>query len=258
VNDILNEIVENKKKEVEQLKRQRPLSYLQKRIARQRPPLNFSRALAGNKTKIIAEVKKASPSKGDLNPNLDHVEIARIYEKGGAAAISVLTESRYFKGSIDYLAQIKKAVNIPLLRKDFIFDPYQIYEARAYGADAVLLIVAITEQGLLSGLIKLARNLDLDCLVEVHNVEELERAIDSKAKIVGINNRNLKTFNVDIDTTKHLLPLIQQDTITISESGIRSGDDIKKLNKWKVNAALIGESLVTADDVLAKLREFVL
>ncbi|MCK5428579.1 MAG: indole-3-glycerol-phosphate synthase, partial [Anaerolineales bacterium] len=178
--------------------------------------------------------------------------------KGGAAAISVLTESRYFKGSIDYLAQIKKAVNIPLLRKDFIFDPYQIYEARAYGADAVLLIVAITEQGLLSGLIKLARNLDLDCLVEVHNVEELERAIDSKAKIVGINNRNLNTFNVDIDTTKHLLPLIQQDTITISESGIRSGDDIKKLNKWKVNAALIGESLVTADDVLAKLREFVL
>ena len=256
--DILNEIVENKKREVELLKRQRPLSYLRKRIARQRPPHDFARALAGNRVSIIAEVKKASPSKGDLNPDLDHVAMAMIYQQGGAAAISVLTESSYFAGSINYLEQIRAVVHVPLLRKDFIFDPYQIYEARAYGADAVLLIVAILEQGLLSGLIKLARNLNLNCLVEVHNQEELDRAISAKAKIIGINNRDLKTFNVDLDTTKRLLPLVPQGVITVSESGITSGDDIKTLDEWNVNAALIGESLVTANDVLSKLKEFVL
>jgi len=258
MNDILNEIVENKKKEVEQLKRQRPLSYLQKLIARQRPPLGFARALDGDRTKIIAEIKKASPSKGDLNPNLDPVKTARIYEQGGAAAISVLTESRYFKGSVDYLAQIRQVVNIPLLRKDFIFDPYQLYEARAYGADAVLLIVAILEQGLLFGLIKLARNLNLGCLVEAHDEIELMRAANAKAKIIGINNRDLKTFNVDINTTQRLLPLTPQGTITVSESGIKSGDDVKMLDEWNVNAALIGESLVTANDVQSKLEEFAL
>jgi len=184
--------------------------------------------------------------------------MAKVYKQGGAAAISVLTESRYFKGSIDYLAQIREAADIPLLRKDFIFDPYQMYEARAYGADAVLLIVAILEQGSLSGLIKLARNLNLDCLVEVHNEEELKRAVSAKAKIIGINNRNLHTFNVDINTTKRLLPFVPQSAITVSESGIKSREDIKTLNEWKVNAALIGESLVTANNALLKLREFIL
>jgi len=258
MNDILREIVENKKIAVEQLKRQRPLSYLQKRIARQRLPLDFAGALRGNSVSIIAEVKKASPSKGDLNSDLDPIEMAKVYKQGGAAAISVLTESRYFKGSIDYLAQIREAADIPLLRKDFIFDPYQMYEARAYGADAVLLIVAILEQGSLSGLIKLARNLNLDCLVEVHNEEELKRAVSAKAKIIGINNRNLHTFNVDINTTKRLLPFVPQSAITVSESGIKSREDIKTLNEWKVNAALIGESLVTANNALLKLREFIL
>lgn len=258
MHNILNEIVENKKIEVERLKKERPITALQTLIDEREPTLKFARALTGNKTRIIAEVKKASPSKGDLNSKLDPVEIARIYEKGGAAAISVLTESRYFKGSIDYLAQIRKAVDIPLLRKDFIFDPYQIYEARAYGADAVLLIVAILEQPQLSKLIKLAHSIGLACLVEVHNEYELMRATDAKAKIIGINNRDLTTFKVNINTTQRLLPLIPQGTVTVSESGITSRNDVNTLNDWQVNAALIGEALVTADDINSKLSEFVL
>lgn len=258
MHNILNEIVENKKIEVERLKLERPIAALQKMIDERKPTLKFARALSGNKTKIIAEVKKASPSKGDLNPNLDPVEIARIYEEGGAAAISVLTEKAYFKGSIDYLAQIREAVTIPTLRKDFIFDEYQIYEARAYGADAVLLIVAILEQPQLSKLIKLARSIGLECLVEVHNEYEMMRAADTKPVIIGINNRDLATFNVDINTTQRLLPLIPPGTVTVSESGIQNRNDVKTLSDWQVNAALIGEALVTADDINSKLSEFVL
>jgi indole-3-glycerol phosphate synthase len=258
MNDMLRRIVENKKKEVAQLKKERPLPYLQKRIARQKPLLDFTRALVGDHTRIIAEVKKASPSKGDLNPNLDHIVLAKIYQQGGAAAISVLTEKAYFKGNINFLAEIRDAVAIPLLRKDFIFDHYQIYEAKAYGADALLLIVAILEQAQLAELINTTHSLKMSCLVEVHNEKEIERAVAANAKIIGINNRDLATFNVDMDTTKRLLSLIPQGTITVSESGISSGDDIKMLDEWKVNAALIGESLVTTDDPLLKLREFVL
>jgi indole-3-glycerol phosphate synthase len=255
---MLKEIVENKTKEVELLKRERPLSYVQKRISRQRPPLDFVHALVGDHTRIIAEVKKASPSKGDLNPDLDHVVMAKMYQQGGAAAISVLTEKTYFLGNINYLAQIRDAVDIPLLRKDFIFDQYQIYEARAYGADALLLIVAILEQAQLAKLIDTSHDLKMSCVIEVHNENELERAISANAKVIGINNRDLADFNVDIDTTKRLLPLVPEGVITISESGIKSGEDIRMLDEWKVNAALIGESLVTADDALSKLREFVL
>jgi indole-3-glycerol phosphate synthase len=258
LHNILNEIVENKKIEVERLKKEQPLPDLQKRIDERKPALKFAKALTGGKTRIIAEVKKASPSKGDLNLNLNHIEIAKIYEKGGAAAISVLTESHYFKGSIDYLAQIREAVNIPLLRKDFIFDEYQIYKARAYGADAVLLIVAILNQKQLSRLVKLAHSIGLECLVEVHNEYELMRAADAKAKIIGINNRDLQTFNVDINTTQRLLPLIPPGTATVSESGIQNRNDVKTLSDWKVNAALIGEALVTASDINSKLSEFVL
>ncbi len=255
---MLNEIVENKRKEVAQIKRERPLSYLQKRIARQKPPLDFARALVGDHTKIIAEVKRASPSKGDLNLDLDHIALAKLYQYGKAAAISVLTEKAYFKGGLNYLSEIRDETNVPLLRKDFIFDQYQIYEARAYGADALLLIVAILEQAQLAELVSTAHSLKMSCLVEVHNEEEVERAVSADAMIIGINNRNLVTFSVDIDTTKRLLPLIPQGIVTVSESGIKNGDDIKMLNEWKLNAALIGESLVTADDVLSKLREFVL
>jgi indole-3-glycerol phosphate synthase len=257
-NNILSEIVASKKIEVERLKLERPLTALQKLIEKQKPPLDFAHALTGDKTSIIAEIKKASPSRGDLNPNLDHVIQAKLYQQGGAAAISVLTESSYFKGNINYLTDIKDKVNIPLLRKDFIFDAYQIYEARAYGADALLLIVAVLEQKQLTDLIELARDLELECLVEVHDENEMKIAADAKAEIIGINNRDLKTFNVDINTTKRLLPLVPNGAKIVSESGIKNRNDIKTLSDWKVNAALIGESLVTASDPLEKLKEFVL
>ncbi|MBT3363262.1 MAG: indole-3-glycerol phosphate synthase TrpC [Chloroflexi bacterium] len=256
--DILKKIVKDKKIEVQRLKVERPVATLEKLIAEQKPPLDFARALTGDKTSIIAEIKKASPSKGNLAPNLDHVAQAKLYQQGSAAAISVLTESKYFMGNINYLADIRDKVNIPILRKDFIFDAYQIYEARAYGADALLLIVAILEQTQLTDLIALARDLKLGCLIEVHDEYEMKRAADANAKIIGINNRDLKTFNVDINTTKRLLPLVPDGAKIVSESGIKNRSDIKTLNSWKVNAALIGESLVTASDALQKLKELVL
>ena len=258
MHSILSQIVADKRAEVERLKRERPLAELERIIAERKPALDFARALAGNKTRIIAEVKRASPSKGDINPDLDPVETAIIYERAGAAAISVLTESRYFKGSIDYLAQIRDAVAVPLLRKDFIFDPYQVYEARSYGADSLLLIAAILNQDDLSVLLKLSASLGMDCLVEVHDEREMERAIRAKPAIIGINNRDLKDFSVNINTTGRLLPMLPQGTICVSESGIKNRNDIEMLNEWQVNAALIGESLVAAVDIEAKMKEFVL
>ncbi len=258
MNNILDRIVADKRAEVELLKKERPLAELEQLIAKRKPNRGFARALSGDRTRIIAEVKKSSPSKGDINPNLDPVKTARIYERAGAAAISVLTESGYFKGSIDYLSQIRDVVAIPILRKDFIFDPYQIYEAGAYGADALLLITAILNQDDLSVLLKLSESLGMDCLVEVHDEREMERAVMAKSAIIGINNRDLKNFSIDINTTRRLLPMLPEGTICVSESGIKNRTDIETLNEWKVNAALIGESLVAADDIEAKLKEFVL
>jgi indole-3-glycerol phosphate synthase (EC 4.1.1.48) len=177
-------------------------------------------------------VKQASPSRGILHPNFNPVELAKVYAQGDAAAISVLTEANYFKGNIDYLPAIREAINLPLLRKDFIFDPYQVYESRAYGADALLLIVAILEQEQLKELLLLSHSLGLKCLVEVHTENEVGRAILSEAEIIGINNRDLNTFAVDINTTHRLRPLIPPRGIVVSESGIRSQKDVEKLRKW--------------------------
>jgi len=252
---MLDKIIASKKEEVERRKKTLPLSHLKERIAQQKPPLDFLHALNGNHIKLIAEVKQASPSRGILRSNLNHVELARIYAKGGAATISVLTETNYFKGNIDHLAAIRKRVELPLLRKDFIFDPYQVYESRAYGADALLLIVAILSQSHLEKLLSLSHSLGLRCLVEVHNEKEVERALRSKAEIIGINNRDLKTFTVDINTTHCLRPLIPPQCIVVSESGITTRSEVEKLMEWKVNAALVGEALITANDVLTKMRE---
>ena len=190
-----------------------------------------------------------------LRPNFDPIELAQIYSDCGAAAISVLTETNYFMGSIEHLAAINKVVQLPLLRKDFIFDPYQVYESRAYGADALLLIAAILSQKQLKELVSLSHSLGLRCLVEVHNEGEVERAVLSEAEIIGINNRDLNTFAVDINTTCRLRPLIPKEKIVVSESGIRSRSDMEKLRKWRVDAVLVGEALVTAGDVTAKMRE---
>jgi len=254
---MLEKIVALKKEKVEQRKKVLSLSCLKERIARQRPPLDFASALVGDHVRLIAEVKQASPSRGVLNPNLNPTKLAKTYAEGGAAAISVLTEENYFKGSIDYLAAIREVVRLPLLRKDFIFDPYQVYESRAYGADALLLIAAILSRPQLEELLSLSHSLGLRCLVEVHKEDEVERALRSKARIIGINNRDLDTFNIDINTTRRLRPLIPQTRIVVSESGIKTRSDTEKLKEWGVNAILVGETLVTAGDVLTKMRELV-
>ena len=252
---MLDKIIAGKKREVEQRKKVLPLAQLEKRIAQQKRPLDFALALKDRSVQLIAEVKRASPSRGTLCLNFIPIELATTYAQGGANAISVLTEASYFKGSIDHLAAIRQMVGLPLLRKDFIFDPYQVYESRAYGADALLLIVAILSQEQLNRLLSLSHSLGLKCLVEVHNKAEVERAVLSGAEIIGINNRDLSTFAVDISTTSRLRPLIPEQKIVVSESGIRSREDIKKLADWGVNAVLIGEALVTAGDILGKMRE---
>jgi indole-3-glycerol phosphate synthase len=192
-----------------------------------------------------------------LSPNFNPTKLARTYAEGGAAAISVLTEANCFMGSNEHLAAIKEVVALPLLRKDFIFDPYQVYESRAYGADALLLITAILSQGQLNDLVSLSHSLGLMCLVEVHNGDEVERAVLSEAEIIGINNRDLNTFTVDINTTRRLRPLVPKGKIVVSESGIRSRKDMEKLRKWGVDAVLVGEALVTAGDVRAKMKELI-
>jgi len=251
---ILDKIIADKKEEVELVKSRTPLATLKERIAR-RKPRDFKGALQGNGLKLIAEVKKASPSKGVLCPDFKPVEIAKAYEQSGAAAISVLTETKYFQGYLDYLTAIREEVNIPLLRKDFIFDEYQIYESAAYGADAILLIASILSQEEIEKFLKLSKSLKLSCLVEVHNEAELLKAMLAGAKIIGINNRNLETFKVDTDITRRLRMMIPSEDIVVSESGINSKDDIKKMKECKVNAVLVGEALVTAKDIPAKIKE---
>ena len=253
----LDKIVARKKEEVEQRKVSLPLARLKERITPQEAPKDFASALRGDNIRLIAEIKRASPSRGVLCDHINPAELAQIYYQGGAAAISVLTEANFFLGSISDLELTRKAVDLPLLRKDFIFDPYQVYETRAYGADALLLIVAILSQTELEELLSLSYSLGLRCLVEVHNESEVERAIKSHTEIIGINNRDLTTFAVDIRTTQRLRPLIPDEKIVVSESGIRNRDDVEKLEEWGVDAMLIGEAFVTAGDILDKMRQLV-
>ncbi len=255
---MLNRIIAQKRDEVRQRKRSLSLASLEERIAQQRPPLDLVAALRGNRGRLIAEVKQASPSRGLLCPDFNPVRLAQEYAQGGAAAISVLTEVNYFGGSLDHLSAIREAVNLPLLRKDFIFDPFQVYESRAYGADALLLIVALLSQGQLEELLSLSHSLGLKCLVEVHHEAEIDRALLSKAEIIGINNRDLNTLSVDLNTTRRLRALLPQEQIVVSESGINSRRDMEKLKGWGVNAVLVGEALVTASDIQDKMRELII
>jgi indole-3-glycerol phosphate synthase len=251
---ILDKIVSVKRQDVEQRKRSAPVTELESLIA-QRKMLDFTAAIKGPEVKLIAEVKKASPSRGVLCPELNPVELAVTYAKAGAAAISVLTEVAHFQGSLDYLTKIKRKVDKPLLRKDFIFDPYQVYESAAFGADAILLIAAILPKNNLEALVALSRRLGLASLVEVHNKSELEKALLADAEIIGINNRDLNTFQVDINTTRRLRPLVPPGCIIVSESGIKNREDMVKMKEWGVHAVLIGEALVTAGNVPAKIGE---
>ncbi len=252
----LDSIVADKLAELEQRQKIVPLPELEAAIKEKPLPLDLAPALAGDRLRLIAEVKRASPSRGVLCVNLDPVRLAETYARCGAAAISVLTESRYFGGSGEDLVAIRRQLpKIPLLRKDFVLKPYQVFESRAWGADAVLLILAILDDTELKELLSLNHDLGMQCLVEVHNEEELKRALACDVKIIGINNRNLDTMAVDINVTKRLRPLIPSDRLVVSESGIKGRGDVERLREWGVDAVLIGEALVTASDVAAKIKE---
>lgn len=252
----LDDIVAEKRKGLKQRQKATPLSALEDVIKQQPTPIDLTEALKGDGISLIAEIKRASPSKGALNLNLDAVALAKTYARCGAAAISVLTEERYFKGSGQDLAAVKKALpSVPVLRKDFILDPYQLCEARAWGADAVLLIAAILDDSVLRHLIAESHKLGMQCLVEVHNEFELKRALTCDAKLIGINNRNLQTLEVDISVTGKLRPLVPTGITIVSESGIKNRKDIEKLKRWGVDAVLVGETLVTATDIPAKIKE---
>jgi len=209
------------------------------------------------KYSILFQKKKASPSKGVICEPFDPVAIARSYAAGGAVAISVLTEERYFQGHLDYLAAIHAAVSLPLLRKDFLFDPYQLYEARAYGADAVLLIAAgeVLSDALLRELVQLAEALEMSALVEIHDRDELQRALRCGARLLGINNRDLRTFHTTLATTEALAPLVPPQVLVVAESGIETPNDIERLERAGVGAFLIGETLMRAADPGRKLAE---
>jgi indole-3-glycerol phosphate synthase len=252
----LDKIVAETLTELEQRQKTIPLSELEAAIDKKPAPLDLASALSADGISLIAEVKRASPSRGDLNLDLDAVALAKTYARCGAAAISVLTEERYFKGSGSDLKAVKSALpDVPILRKDFILEPYQLFEARAWGTDAVLLIIAILDDAALKELITISHKLGMHCLLEVHDEAELKRALVCDAQLIGINNRNLQTLEVDINVTKELRPHIPPGRIVVSESGIKGRDDIQKLKDLGVDAVLIGEALVTASDIPARIKE---
>ena len=254
---ILDRIVADKREELAAAQRYVPFADLKARLPQAPPPRPFAQALRGDTVRLIAEVKKASPSRGLLREQFDPLALARAYAEGGAAAVSVLTDEPHFQGSLDHLTSIRDALpqGPPLLRKDFLFDHYQLYEARVHGADAVLLIAAILNPALLAQLIGLAKALDMEALVEVHDELELERALMASADLIGVNNRDLRTFEVDLATTERLRPLIPAEVTVVAESGILTRADIQRLQALDVHAVLIGEALVTAPDPAAKIRE---
>jgi indole-3-glycerol phosphate synthase len=258
--DILKKIVTHKKDELAAVKAARPLPEMQARLAdMQDLSRGFEAALrkAGDTggTAIIAEVKKGSPSKGLIRSDFDPLQIALEYEANGAACLSVLTDEHFFLGHLSYLSLIRRQVGLPLLRKDFIFDPYQIYEAKLAGADAILLIAAMLDLVQLRDFYALAKELAMDVLLEVHDRPELEAALQTDCTLIGINNRNLRTFVCDLATTEQLVPGIPAGRLTVAESGINSREDILRLKRAGAGAFLIGESLMRERDLGAKLRE---
>jgi len=265
---ILDKIINSRKKDIEKLKALTSIESFIKQIENKAYPHNsFKTAIGGRFSNItgepierlgisvIAEVKKASPSKGLICADFDYIQIAKDYEIGGAAAISVLTEPNYFLGANAYLTQIKENVKLPLLRKDFIVDAWQIYEAKAIGADAILLIVAALTQKEINYFLQVAHSLALDCLVETHDEEEVKRALEANAEIIGVNNRNLKTFEVGLEVSERLRSLVPKDKVFVSESGIHTKEDMRRLKELGVNTVLIGESIVKSADRVAKLKE---
>ncbi len=252
---ILDEIVLHKRDEVANLKRRVPLHRVLEQAEHAPSPKDFYAALKADGVSLIAEVKRASPSKGLLRDELDPGQFADTYVKNGAAAISVLTDQHYFQGSLADFVAVRRVVKVPMLRKDFIFDPYQVYEARAAGADAVLLITAILNDDALKALYHLVVQLGMEALVEVHNTREMERALMIKPDIIGINNRDLHTFEVNLHTTANLISMLPTGVVIVAESGIHTFHDVEYLHQLGAHAMLVGEALVTAPDVGSKVRE---
>jgi len=266
---ILDTIITTKHQEIAERSVHTPVEKLREMIAELGRPRNFFQAITktpqGKRLNLIAEVKKASPSAGVIRADFDPVKIAKIYAEAGADALSVLTDETYFQGHLSYIHQIRDVVKLPVLRKDFIVDPYQVYESRAYGADAILLIAECLHTNQLIDLQILATELNLTTLIEVHDIDNLMRVRDQvigfphrSYSLLGINNRDLRTFKVDLGTTLRVAELIEDKDILVSESGIDSAEHVKKLADAGVRAALVGESLMRSDDIAAKIREMFL
>jgi indole-3-glycerol phosphate synthase len=257
--DILERIIATKREEIAQASALVPFDEMKARAAAMAPPRDFTGALrmriAAGRPAVIAEIKKASPSKGVLREVFKPAEIATSYEKGGAACLSVLTDRQYFQGAHSHLAEARAACNLPVLRKDFIIDPYQVHEARALGADCILLIVAALELKLMLELEKNAADLGMAVLVEVHDEPELEAALRTKTTLVGINNRNLRTFETSLETTVRMLPEMPSDRLVITESGILSAEHVKSMRDNGVNAFLVGEAFMRQKDPGKALSE---
>lgn len=256
--DILNQILTTKAEEVARQKAQIPLGEMQRLARAAEPPRGFLAAIhakhAQNLPAVIAEVKKASPSKGLIRADFHPAEIARAYERAGAACLSVLTDEHYFQGSPDYLRQAKAAVNLPVLRKDFIIDAYQIYQARAWGADAVLLIAAALEAEQLAAFEQTAHELGMTVLLELHDASEREKCRALTTPLVGVNNRNLRTFEVSLQQTLDLLPQLEGKTV-VTESGIGGKADVDFMRRHGVHTFLIGETFMRADDIEAEVKK---
>jgi indole-3-glycerol phosphate synthase len=254
--DILKEIILKKKERLALAKLQLSEEELKSQVQNMAPTRPFIEAI--NKPRqisLIAEIKKASPSRGVIRQDFDHLSLARAYEEVGVGAISVLTEEDYFLGSVTYLSEIRSMVSLPLLRKDFFLEPYQIYESRYFGADAVLLIADLLSRDKIVELMAHAAGLGMDCLLEVHDEKELKKALGLKAPLIGINNRNLKTLEVDLKTTEKLFPLIPKDKVVVVESGIKSHQDVLFLKILGASAVLVGEVFMGAHDVKKKVEE---
>lgn len=254
---ILDKIIAHKQQEIAAQKLERPLALLEQQISKLSPPLDFAAALRSRPLAIIAELKKASPSAGTIREQFAPGELARAYEQNDAHALSVLTDTGFFQGSLNHLQQVRATVRLPVLRKDFIIDGYQILEARAYGADAVLLIATVLTSRRLTGLLDTAHTLGMAALVEVHNRDDLERALASGARIIGINNRDLATFAVDLATTEKLIPFIPDDKVIVSESGLATAADLLRVYQAGAHAVLIGTAFMRRPSpalALAQLR----
>ncbi|HEY5780809.1 MAG TPA: indole-3-glycerol phosphate synthase TrpC [Lysobacter sp.] len=258
MSDILHRILARKAEEIEQRSRIRPLDELRARALQQPPTRGFIEAIrrkhAAGDAAVIAEVKKASPSKGLIRKDFNPAQIARSYEAGGAACLSVLTDVDFFQGSNLYLGEARAACSLPVLRKDFTIDPYQVYEARVIGADCILLIVAALDDGPMVEMANLAMELGMDVLVEVHDIDELERALQTDCELIGVNNRNLRSFEVSLDTTLALKDAVPRDRTLVTESGIATGADVAKMREAGVETFLIGESFMRDPDPGAALR----